>query len=168
MPSFFLPSNVLLKQSGLSMKKSDIGVVTIIYAICLFFFVMTLDLKADAQTYPLCLIGGLFGLNTLYLIRCVWMLCRQGGRIQSDLSDVFNGFLVGQFTGLVLGCIGYMVLMYFAGFYIASVAYLVGTMLFLHVPVRHLVITVGVLAVMLYAVFTLFLKVPLPVGLLFK
>lgn len=81
---------------------------------------------------------------------------------------MFSGFLVGQFTGLALGCIGYMVLMYFAGFYIASVAYLVGTMLFLRVPVRHLVITVGVLAVMIYAVFTLFLKVPLPVGLLFK
>ena len=48
------------------------------------------------------------------------------------------------------------------------VSLLSGILLFLHVPVRHLVITVGVLAVMIYAVFTLFLKVPLPVGLLFK
>lgn len=150
------------------MKKSDIGVVAMIYAICLFFFVMTINLKADAQTYPLCLICGLFVLNTLYLVRGVWLLRKEGGRIRSDLTEVFAGFQSRQFTVLALGCIGYMALMYVAGFYIASVAYLVGTLLFLRVPMRHLVLTVGVMALMIYAVFTLFLKVPLPVGLLFK
>ncbi len=32
----------------------------------------------------------------------------------------------------------------------------------------HAVLTIGVMAVMIYSVFSLFLKVPLPVGLLFK
>lgn len=150
------------------MKKSDIGVVAMIYAVCLFFFVMTLHLKADAQTYPLCLIGGLFALNTLYLGRSVWVLRREGGGVRNDFPEVFNGFQARQFSVLALGCVVYMLLMYVAGFYIASVAYLVGTMLYLHVPLRHLILTVAVLAAMIYAVFTLFLKVPLPVGLLFK
>lgn len=150
------------------MKKSDIGVVAMIYAICVFFFVMTINLKADAQTYPMSLICGLFVLNTLYLMRSIWLLRKEGGRVRNDLAEVFAGFQSRQFTVLALGCIGYMVLMYVAGFYIASVTYLVGTLLFLRVPLRHLILTVGVMALMIYVVFTLFLKVPLPVGLLFK
>ena len=43
-----------------------------------------------------------------------------------------------------------------------------GTLAFLHVPRWHIVLTVVVMAALIYAVFTLFLKVPLPVGLLFK
>ena len=61
-----------------------------------------------------------------------------------------------------------MLLMHVAGFYIASIGYLVGTLAFLRVPRWHIVLTVVVMAALIYAVFTLFLKVPLPVGLLFK
>lgn len=148
------------------MKKSDIGVVAIIYAICLFFFAMTIKLKAEAQIYPLCLIGGLCFLNTLYLLRCLFRLRREG--IVNDLPEVFRGFLGGQFFFIVLSCIGYMALMYVAGFYISSVVYLVGVMWLLRVPKVHLALTVAVLALLIYAVFTLFLKVPLPLGILFK
>ncbi len=35
------------------MKKTDIGVVAFMYAICALFLVMTLELKPAAQTYPL-------------------------------------------------------------------------------------------------------------------
>ena len=82
------------------------------------------------------------------------------------IGSLLCGLLAGKLSAKNAVRLG--AVLFLAGFYIASVAYLVGTMLFLHVPVRHLVITVGVLAVMIYAVFTLFLKVPLPVGLLFK
>ena len=34
------------------MKKTDIGVVAFIYAVCLLFLVMTLRLPSAAQTYP--------------------------------------------------------------------------------------------------------------------
>ena len=150
------------------MKKSDIGVVAILYAICLFFFSMTIQLPPDAQTYPLCLIAGLALLNTLYLGRAIWMLRRQGGKLYNDFHELFQAFQAKQFAMVVLTGIGYMLLMYVAGFYIASIVYLVGTMLFLRVPLRHLVATAGVLALMIYLVFTVFLKVPLPIGLLFK
>ena len=73
-----------------------------------------------------------------------------------------------QFFFIVGSCIGYMVLMYLAGFYIASVVYLVGVMWRLQVPKLHLGLTVIVLALLIYIVFTLFLKVPLPMGILFK
>lgn len=38
------------------MKKTDIGVVAFVYAVCALFLVMTLRLPAAAQTYPLSLI----------------------------------------------------------------------------------------------------------------
>ena len=41
-------------------------------------------------------------------------------------------------------------------------------MLLLRVPRLHMLLSVGVLALLIYAVFTLFLKVPLPAGILFS
>ncbi len=149
------------------MKRSDIGVTALVYAFTLFFLYMTLELPPDAQTYPLCLIAGLLILNTCYLVRCLWQLRRQAG-IHNDLPDLFAGFQWKQFAFICLGCVGYMLLMHVAGFYIASICYLVGTLAFLRVPHWHIVLTVVVMAALIYAVFTLFLKVPLPVGLLFK
>ena len=61
-----------------------------------------------------------------------------------------------------------MVLLWLIGFYIATILYLAAAMLFLRVPRLHIAITSGVMLGIIYAVFTLFLKVPLPVGLLFK
>ncbi|MBO4301270.1 MAG: tripartite tricarboxylate transporter TctB family protein [Desulfovibrio sp.] len=148
------------------MKKSDIGVIAIMYVICVFFFAMTVKLPEDAQTYPLCLISGLCVLNTLYLAQCLWK-CRRAGFFD-DLPQIFNGFLSGQFFMVAFCCLGYLVLMYVAGFYIASLVYLTGVMALLSVPKSHILLTVSLLAVLIYFVFTLFLKVPLPTGILFK
>lgn len=97
------------------MKRSDIGVTALVYAFTLFFLYMTLELPPDAQTYPLCLIAGLLVLNTCYLVRCLWQLRRQAG-IHNDLPDLFAGFQWKQFAFICLGCVGYMLLMYVAGF----------------------------------------------------
>ena len=147
------------------MKHSDIGVVAIMYGVCAFFCALTLKLPRAAQIYPLCLEAGLALLNTLYLGRCLLRLRREG--LVGDLPEVYRGFRAGQFFGIALAGVFALVLMYLAGFYIASLAYLAGVMLFLKVPARHLLLTVGVLALLIYAVFTLFLKVPLPKGALF-
>lgn len=148
------------------MKKSDIGVIAIMYAICAFFFSMTVELPEEAQTYPLCLLAGLATLNTLYLARCLLRLRREG--FSDDLPQIFKGFLGGQFFLVALCCIGYMALMYVVGFYAAGIIYLAGVMLLLRVPRLHVLLSVGVLALLIYAVFTLFLKVPLPAGILFS
>ncbi|MBQ9406274.1 MAG: tripartite tricarboxylate transporter TctB family protein [Desulfovibrio sp.] len=147
------------------MQKSDIGVIGVIYAICLIFSILTLDLPEDAQTYPSCLLATLAGLNTLYLVRCLVRLRRSG--LNDDLPQIFSGFLRGQFFTVLFSCIGYMILLHAIGFYLASAAYLAGVMLFLRVRTTHILITAGVLALLIYAVFTLFLKVPLPTGALF-
>ena len=50
------------------MKKTDIGVVGFMYAVCAFFFLMSRDLKKGARIYPLCIIAILFLLTTGYVV----------------------------------------------------------------------------------------------------
>ena len=73
-----------------------------------------------------------------------------------------------QFAFVVAGCLLFLVLMYTVGYYAASAIYLVGSLLFFKVPARWILITLVVLVALVYAVFTLFLKVPLPAGVLFS
>lgn len=148
------------------MKTSDIAVIIAVYAVCALFFALTLDMDPAASTYPRVLLCALAVLNTLLLARSLIALKKQG--LSRDFSEIFRDFQKKQFFGTAAAGIAYMVLMYTVGFYPASVLYLAGTMLFLKVPVRHIIVTMLVLAGMVYAVFTLFLKVPLPVGILFK
>lgn len=155
------------------MTRSDLGVIAIIYATCLLFFYMTLQLKAAAQIYPLCLIAGLAILDTLYLIRCLIKLvrARQAGAasgVLNDLPTIFKGFLPRQFMFVLAACIAYMGLLYYLGFYLAGAIYLIGVMLYLKVKPLPMAITTISLGLLIYAVFTLFLKVPLPKGILFS
>ena len=136
------------------MKKSDIPVVCIIYAIAIVFLIMTLNLPEAAQVYP-------------YLIR-TFLKYRQDHKIENDYPIVFNGFLPKQFFGVFLSVAAYLVLMHFCGYYVATVIYLAGSLLFLKVPMRYNLMTVGVMVVMVAGVFSYFLKVPLPAGIFFE
>lgn len=149
------------------MKKSDIPVVCIIYAIAIVFLIMTLNLPEAAQVYPMVLILALILVNTLYLIR-TFLKYRQDHKIENDYPIVFNGFLLKQFFAIFLSVAAYLVLMHFCGYYVATVIYLAGSLLFLNVPMRYNLMTVGVMVVMVAVVFSYFLKVPLPAGIFFE
>lgn len=162
-----------LLPAGGPMTRSDIGVIAIIYATCLLFFYMTLQLKAAAQIYPLCLISGLAILNTLYLVRCWLRMAKTGRRsgsysIINDFSEIFSGFQPRQFIFVATACIAYMFLLHWLGFYLAGAIYLIAVMLYLKVKPVQLTVTVIFLGVLVYGVFSLFLKVPLPKGILFS
>ncbi len=148
------------------MKKSDIPVVCVIYAIAIAFLIMTLQLPEAAQVYPMVLITALIFVNTLYLIR-TFLLFRQNHHVENDYSIVFHGFLPLQFFGVFLAIGLYLVLMYFCGYYISTILYLLGSLVFLKVPMKYNLMTVVVMVVMVAVVFSYFLKVPLPTGLLF-
>lgn len=156
------------------MTRSDIGIVVIIYATCLLFLTMTLKLKAAAQVYPLCLIGGLALLNTLYLATRLWRLFGRARdddgaprALINDLPEIFANFLPGQFLFIVIASVAYLALMHFVGFYPAGLVYMLAVMWRLRVPPLHMGITLAVLGALIYAVFSLFLQVPLPRGILF-
>ena len=147
------------------MRKTDIGVVAFIYAVCVLFLVMTLRLPAAAQTYPLFIIIMLAALTTLYVAQMLRAAKKSG--VTSGLED-FEGFLPRQFFPILGMVVLYLVIMYFAGFYIATMAFMVVCLLFLKVPKWQILLSTAVILVLVYCAFTLFLKVKLPVGLLFK
>ena len=146
------------------MKKTDIGVVAFIYAVCALFLVMTLRLPAAAQTYPLFIIILLAALTTLYVVQMV-----RGAKngVTTGLED-FEGFLPKQFFPILAMVVLYLVVMYFAGFYIATLVFMAACLLFLKVPKWQILLSTAVILALVYCAFTLFLKVKLPVGLLFK
>lgn len=147
------------------MKKTDIGVVAFIYAICLLFLVMTLRLPAAAQTYPLFIIVLLAALTTLYVAQMIRGAKKSG--VTTGLED-FEGFLPKQFFPVLGMVVLYLVVMYFAGFYIATLVFMAVCLLFLKVPKWQIFLSTAVILALVYCAFTLFLKVKLPVGLLFK
>lgn len=148
------------------MKKSDIPVVCIIYAIAIAFLIMTLQLPEAAQVYPMVLISALILVNTLYLFR-TFLHYRQDHHIEDDYPIIFKGFLSFQFFGFFISIVAYLVLMYFFGYYVSTVLYLAGSLLFLKVPMKFNLMTVVVMVIMVAVVFSYFLKVPLPEGLIF-
>ena len=147
------------------MNKTDIGVVAFMYAVCALFLVMTLQLPKAAQTYPLFIIALLAALTTLYVAQMVRAAKRSG--VTTGLED-FEGFLPKQFFPVLGMVILYLVMMYFTGFYISTLVFMVICLLFLKVPKLQILLTTAVILVLVYCAFTLFLKVKLPVGLLFK
>ena len=151
------------------MKTSDICVIGVIYAVSFFFFTQTILLPEEAQTYPLGLIAALALLNTLYLAQCLFKAYRAGSlAVVSDFAEIFKGMQLKQFLSVLVGCTLFLVMMYTIGYYAAAVIYLVGTLLYFRVSKLWIGLTLVTLVALVYAVFSMFLKVPLPVGVLFS
>ena len=127
--------------------------------------ILTLRLPAAAQTYPLFIIVLLAALTTLYVAQMVRAAKKSG--VTTGLED-FQGFLPKQFFPILGMVVLYLVVMYFAGFYIATLVFMAACLLFLKVPKWQILLSTAVILALVYCAFTLFLKVKLPVGLLFK
>ncbi len=146
----------------MKMQKTDIGVVVVMYAICAYFYSMTVQLKPESQTYPTFTIALLFGLTTLYLLQMLFKAKKYG--VESGVDKVFANFKPLQFfvcLGLVFV---YLILMKYFGFYISTVIFMLAVLLFLRVPVLHTIIVVVAINALVYLAFTTFLGVKLPVG----
>lgn len=148
------------------MKRSDMGLVACIYAVILFFLMMTLKLKPEAQIYPMVVMALLFVLNTGFLIQQVLLAKKEGRASVNDLSSLFDGFQPGQFTAVLVLSVLYVGLIGVLGFYAATAVYLVITLVCLRVRGLYILITVLAFTGLVYGAFTLFLHVPLPSGIL--
>lgn len=149
----------------MKMQKTDIGVVAVMYAVCALFYYMNTQLKEESQTYPLFTIALLFGLTTLYLVQMLFKAKKYG--TESGVDKVFGEFQAKQFFVCLALVVGYLVAMHYLGFYSSTVIFMVATLAFLRVPVKHLVISVVSVTMLCYLAFTLFLGVKMPAGLLF-
>jgi len=148
----------------MKMKKTDIGVVAFMYAVCAFFYVYSFDLHEDSLTYPRFTIVLLFGLTTLYLIQMI-IAARKFG-VESGVDTVFAGFKAAQFFIAVVLTIVYFFLMKYLGFFSSTIIYMVAALVYLRVPPLHTVNAVIGVNVKIYIAFVEFLGVRLPKGLL--
>lgn len=149
----------------MKMKKTDLGVVGFMYAVCAFFYVYSFDLADGSETYPRFTILLLFGLTTLYLVQMI-MAARKFG-VESGKEEVFAGFKPVQFFVSLALTVVYFLMMKYLGFFTATIVYMFAGLLYLRVPVLHSVITVVAINLLIYLAFVEFLGVRLPAGLLF-
>ena len=150
----------------MKMKKTDIGVVVFMYLVCGFFYYHMTKLKASSQTYPRFTIILLFGLTTLYLVQMIVAAKKHG--VESGVDEVFKDFQPAQFFVCLIAAILYLVCIYFFGFYLSTVIFMLAVLLYLKVPVLYSAITVIVIVALIYFAFQRFLGVKLPVGTVMK
>ena len=149
----------------MKMKKTDIGVVGFMYAVCAFFYVYSFDLKKGSEVYPLFTIALLFGLTTLYLVNMIIAAKKHG--VESGASEIFEGFQPVQFIVSAVLTIVYFFMMKYLGFFVATTVFMVASLLYLKVPVLHTAIAIVCIDLLIYLAFIQFLGVKLPQGLLF-
>lgn len=148
----------------MKMKKTDIGVVAFMYAVCAFFYVYSFDLSESSKSYPLFTIALLFGLTTLYLVQMI-IAGRKFG-VESGVDKVFAGFKPLQFTLALVLTIVYFFLIKYLGFFTATTLFMIASFVYLKVPVLHSVIALVAMNLLIYLAFVQFLGVRLPAGLL--
>lgn len=147
------------------MKKTDIGVVAFMYAVCAFFYAYSSKLTAESKTYPMFTIVLLFALTTLYLIQMI-ISARKFG-VESGADEVFAGFKPVQFIVSVVLTIVYFFMMKYLGFFTATIVFMVASLLYLKVRPVPMLISVVAMNLLIYFAFVKFLGVKLPSGLLF-
>ena len=150
----------------MKMKKTDIGVVIFMYAVCGFFYYHMTKLKSSSQTYPRFTIILLFALTTLYLIQMIAAARKYG--VESGVDEVFKDFQPVQFFVCLSATILYLIGIYFFGFYIPTVVFMAVVLLYLRVPPLYAAISVVVIIALIYFAFQKFLGVKLPVGTVIK
>ncbi len=148
------------------MKKSDFAVVGFIYLFVLFFGYQTSQLPEEAQSYPSFLLASVFVLNSIYLAVSIWRF-KVKKEFKDDLAHLYDGFIPKQFFSIAAGAVIYVALIYWLGYYIASILYMCVALALLHVKAKWIAVVIVSLLVVIWLVFTLFLKVPLPTGILF-
>lgn len=148
----------------MKMKKTDIGVVAFMYAVCAFFYVYSFDLSESSKSYPLFTIALLFGLTTLYLVQMILAAKKFG--VESGADKVFAGFLPKQFILSIVLTLAYVFLVDVLGFFTATTLFMIASFIYLKVPVLHSVIALVSMDLLIYLAFVLFLGVRLPAGIL--
>ena len=147
------------------MKKTDIGVVAFMYAVCAFFYAYSGKLTEESKTYPMFTIALLFALTTLYLVQMI-LSARKFG-VESGADEVFAGFKPVQFIVSIVLTLVYFLMIKYLGFFSATIIFMFASLLYLKVHIVPAVISVLVMNLLIYFAFVRFLGVKLPSGLLF-
>lgn len=139
----------------------------IVFIFTVVFYFSSRGLREESVMYPhiiMWLIGIFLVIN---ISITVWQWSR---KVKAKADPEANPIWVDKFTkGLVtfLATIAYILIMPRVGFSVTTLAYMLGVTYYLGARRWHTIVVVGVIFVLLYGAFILWLRVPLPQGVLF-
>lgn len=123
------------------------------------FFINTFKLPEDTQGYPRFMLGIMTTLAILLIIKSF---------IKSEdqsWKDLFGYIQWKRFLYVFIFSLLYLVLINKVGFFITTVGYLLIMMIFLKGSRSLILISIPSFTLLLYLIFRVFLKVPLPTGI---
>lgn len=123
------------------------------------FFINTFKLPEDTQGYPRFMLGIMTTLAILLIIKSF---------IKSEdqsWKDLFGYIQWKRFLYVFIFSLLYLVLINKMGFFITTVGYLLIMMIFLKGSRSLILISIPSFTLLLYLIFRVFLKVPLPTGI---
>ena len=145
------------------MKRTDLYICVFMYLFCAFFQYETGKFPEGARHYPYFVIGLLFLLTTVRLYDMVKQYMKDR-HVINDLSETFKGFQPKQFWTMFAAFLVFFVLMYFFGFYVAALIYILFCLQYFKIPKKYMALVLLVMLVLTYFTFSWFLNVPLPKG----
>ncbi len=145
------------------MKRTDLCICVFMYLFSAFFLFETQKFPEGARHYPHFVIGLLVLLTTVRMTDMVKVYFEEK-RVENDVHVAFKGFLPGQFWTMFAAFLGFFALMYFFGFYVASVIYILFCLQYFRIPKKYMALVLLVMLVLTYFTFSWFLNVPLPKG----
>ncbi len=137
------------------------------YLFSFFFLYLTMDFPIQARHYPYFVIGLLLVLTTVRMSH-MFRDYRREHKIIDDTDEVFEGFLPKQFWVMFAAFILFFLLMYFLGFYVASLIYLFVCLRYFKIPLKYILLVLICMVVLIYGTFDVFLNVPLPKGIILE
>ena len=85
-------------------------------------------------------------------------------KMTNDVPEAFRGFQPKQFWTMFAAFLVFFVLMYFFGFYVASLVYILFCLHYFRIRAKYVAMVLLVMLVLTYFTFSWFLNVPLPKG----
>lgn len=142
------------------MKNVDrfVGIAFILIAV--FFFFDTYNLPDDSQSYPRVLIGVMALLALMIFIKSFI------SKDSKSWKELFGHINWKRFALVGVASLLYLFGINILGYFSATILYLFVLLFFLKANKRTMIITIPIFTLGIYFVFKMFLKVPLPTGIL--
>lgn len=140
------------------MNKQDNILGAVLLAICGIYFYLAKQLPPKIVLYPMVIASILAVLTGIMLIKNLL------SKSSKEDKSIFEDFQAKQFFFILTSCLLYIFVIKILGFYVSTFIYLMICLMGLRVKVLPAALTSIGFCIVVYGVFTLFLRVPLPKG----
>jgi putative tricarboxylic transport membrane protein len=148
----------------------DLVVSIIVLAISILFYFNTKTLAAPADIFPKVVIGFFFGLGTLLLLKTIFF--KKYGKETEDEKESEEAVDQKRRWVSIVCLLAYIIIFPIVGFYVTSAIFLTLISVYLRGEKQGFIgylkpfMISCIVMVILYGTFNVFLKVPIPTGLL--